>query len=437
VAEGKGKAGQRLHGDPAARVVVAGASGFAGAGGPPRAARLSGRSAGAGPPHGGFLIADGGSNNRIRRVDAAGMITTVAGSGELGAGAEAIAAVASPLNDVRGVAPTPDGGFLLTDFGNNRVRKVDAGGTIRTVAGTGAPSFGGDGGPATAATMRQPWDLEVAPDGSFLVTDLGNARVRRVDSAGTITTVAGTGSIGSSGDGGPATAAKFFSPTGLAPMPGGGFLVTDVSDFRVRWVEGAAPVVEPPDTDAPDTTIDGPPEGSATRVASAAFTYGATPATDLDHFECRLDSAAFATCPSSGMVFSGLADGTHVVAVRAVDAAGNADLTPATRSWTVDTVAPVITLATPTAGAAYRLTLPGILAGLVPATIASYSCSDGAGTGVGSCVGSVPNHTPIATGSLGSKTFTVTAEDALGNRATRTITYRVVLLGCLTPTLCI
>src|SRR5207247_4861457 len=106
-----------------------------------------------------------------------------------------------------GVAPLPDGGFLVDDTGNARIRRVWHDGTITTAAGNGAPGYSGDGGPAVDAELSGVHDVTAAP-GGFLIADTGNDRVRLVRADGTIVTIAGSGARGFSGDGGPAVAAE-------------------------------------------------------------------------------------------------------------------------------------------------------------------------------------------------------------------------------------
>jgi hypothetical protein len=133
-------------------------------------------------PDGGFLIADAG-NRRVRRVSPTGIITTVAGTGVQGSSGDGGAATAAQLNDPDGIASTPDGGFLIADFFGNRVRWVSPTGVITTVAGTGAASVfrDGDGGPATAANIDMPFGVAVTPSGGFVFSEEGNAAVRLVD----------------------------------------------------------------------------------------------------------------------------------------------------------------------------------------------------------------------------------------------------------------
>jgi NHL repeat len=209
-------------------------AGFSGDGGPAIGAQLNFPSDVALTPDGGFLIVDQG-NYRVRRVAPDGTITTAAGTGTAGLSGDGGPATAARLNSPIGAAVTADGGFLIADTNNDRVRRVSPDGTISTAAGT-TLGYSGDGGPATAAQLNTPSWLEVMPDGGFLIADTHNQRVRRVAPDGTITTVAGTGTAGSSGDGGPATAARLFRPGTLTRAPDGGFLIGDVFNHKVRRV---------------------------------------------------------------------------------------------------------------------------------------------------------------------------------------------------------
>jgi hypothetical protein len=137
---------------------------------------------------------------------------------------------------VAAVAAT-GGAILIADTGNDRVRRASGNGTITTVAGNGVRGFGGDGGPATAASLSSPHNLAVLPDGGFLIADEGNNRVRRVWPNGTITTVAGTGTAGFSGDGGAATAAELDQPKAVAVLSDlRGYLIADAANSRIRVV---------------------------------------------------------------------------------------------------------------------------------------------------------------------------------------------------------
>lgn len=188
-----------------------------------------------------LLVADAG-NNRIRRIDANGVVTTVAGS-TLGFSGDGGPAIAAQLNNPRGVTPTADGGFLIADAGNNRIRKVDAAGIITTVGGSGA-GFGGDGGSATDALLANPSDVVELPHGAFIVADAANNRIRKVTPLGAIFTVSG-GAPGLGGDNGPASGALLNSPNALQFAPGGGFLVGDTANHRIRRVADFGQVPDP------------------------------------------------------------------------------------------------------------------------------------------------------------------------------------------------
>ena len=212
-----------------------GTRGFGGDGGPAAAARLTSPRNVAPDGAGNLYIADTW-NRRIRKVDAAGVISTVAGGGSVGDGG---AAAAAQLNIPRDVAPDGSGNLYIADSRNHRIRKVDAAGVISTVAGDGTEGFGGDSGPAAAAQLRFPRD--VAPDGSgnLYIADASNHRIRKVDAAGVISTVAGDGTEGFGGDGGPAAAAQLRFPWGVAPDGSGNLYIADASNHRIRKVDAA------------------------------------------------------------------------------------------------------------------------------------------------------------------------------------------------------
>jgi hypothetical protein len=167
---------------------------------------------------------------------APGDIFTFVGTGAAGFGGDAGPATSGTLRQPMAVAWLGDGSALVADFGNHRIRRISPSGQITTVAGTGTDGYSGDGGPATSAQLSWPIDVEPTADGGFRIADLGNKRVRRVSPAGVITTVAGTGQGGSQGDGGPATSARVGAPTGVAVTTDGGFLVADANAHRVRRV---------------------------------------------------------------------------------------------------------------------------------------------------------------------------------------------------------
>jgi sugar lactone lactonase YvrE len=207
-------------------------AGYAGDGGPAAAAQLSGPQGVATAPDGATLIADT-RNNAVRRVSPSGLITTIAG-GSQGAGGDNGPAVDAELDAPSDVAVLGDGSVLIADAGNHRIRRIAPGGIITTIAGS-TRGLSGDGGLAIAARMDSPRGLAPLPEGGFLFADTGNGRVRRVAPNGAITTVAGT-VPGFAGDGGPAVAARLNAPGGVTLTGDGGYLIADTGNGRVRRV---------------------------------------------------------------------------------------------------------------------------------------------------------------------------------------------------------
>jgi RHS repeat-associated protein len=180
------------------------------------------------------------NNYRIRKVDTNGIITTVAGNGSRGYSGDGGPAVNAQIWDPRFATVDRGGNLYLTDYGNNRIRKVDANGIITTVAGTGTPGFNGDGGPAVNAQICKPTGVVVDGAGNLYFADFDNVRIRKVDSRGIITTVAGgTGNVygGYSGDGGPAVNAELNDPHGVAVDSAGNLYVADYANARIRKVD--------------------------------------------------------------------------------------------------------------------------------------------------------------------------------------------------------
>ncbi len=204
-------------------------------GGPATAAWLRSPTAAAADAAGNLYIADSG-NHRIRRVDAAGNIATVAGTGTYGFSGDGGPATAAQLRSPTDVAIDAAGNLYIADSENHRIRRVDAAGNIATVAGTGADGFSGDGGPAAAAQLYAPRDVAVDGAGNFYIADQGSHRIRRVDTTGNIATVAGTGADGFSGDGGPATAAQLWRPLGVTANAAGNLYVADTANHRIRKI---------------------------------------------------------------------------------------------------------------------------------------------------------------------------------------------------------
>jgi hypothetical protein len=196
-----------------------------------------------------ILIADRG-NNRIRKVSPGGVIETVAGTGLSGFSGDGGPATSAEIDDPSDISALEDCAFLFVDEANERIRRVDADGTISTVAGTGSSGPLGDDGPATDAYLR-PVGVTALNDGGFLIADENDNRVRRVDPGGTITTDAGNGNTGSGGDGGMPDVAELAGPMDVTVSPEGGYYIADAGNHKVRFVWSydlpAGADVTPPD----------------------------------------------------------------------------------------------------------------------------------------------------------------------------------------------
>ncbi len=268
--------------------------GESGDGGPAGGAQLRSPSGVAVDDSDNLYIADTG-NHRVRKVDSMGTISTIAGTGERGFGGDGGPAVQAQLASPSGVAVDGAGNLFIADTRNQRIRKVDSSGTISTVAGTGEFGFGGDGGPATEAQLSNPAGMAVDGAGNLYIADLRDHRIRKVDSTGTISTVAGTGEFGFGGDGGPATEAQLFFPSGVALDAAGNLFIADQVNNRIRKVDSS---------------------GTITTVAGAGefgFSGDGGPAT-----EAQLNSPADVTADASGNLY--IADGSN--RIRKVDSAG-------------------------------------------------------------------------------------------------------------------
>lgn len=214
-----------------------GTDGDSGDGGAAVAARISFPTSVAVDAQGNLYIVDSG-NHRVRKVTPGGVMMAFAGNGMLGSSGDGGAATDATLNNPQAVAVDAQGNVYISDSGNNRIRRVNAtDGKIATYAGTGADAFGGDGGPATQAQLSLPYGIALDAAGNLYIADNGNRRVRKVTASdGKITTVAGNGRLGNAGDGGPATQAQFQSPYGVTVDRNGVLYVVDDTDARIRRI---------------------------------------------------------------------------------------------------------------------------------------------------------------------------------------------------------
>jgi len=209
---------------------------FSGDGGPATSAALNGPYAVAVDAWGNLFIEDQG-DDRVRKVNTNGIITTVAGNGTHSFSGDSGFATNAALANPAGVAVDVAGNLYIADFENLRIRKVFTNGIITTVAGNGNRSFSGDGGAAINAGLDSPYGLTVDAAGNLFIADTANERIRKVDTNGIITSVAGTGEGTFHGDGGAATNSALNQPTAVAVDAGGNLFIADLGNNRIRRVD--------------------------------------------------------------------------------------------------------------------------------------------------------------------------------------------------------
>lgn len=207
----------------------------------------------------------------------AATVTTFAGTGTKGFSGDGGPATKAELNNVFGVARGPDGFLYICDMDNARVRRVGPAGTIETYAGNGVRGRKGDGGPADKASLNMPYELAWDKAGNLFIVELANNAVRRVDAkTRIITTIAGTGKPGFSGDGGPATQAQFNAPHSLAFDPAGDLYVCDILNHRVRKIDMKTGIISTwSGTGEAKTAPDGSPISGSPLNGPRALAFGA------------------------------------------------------------------------------------------------------------------------------------------------------------------
>ncbi len=237
---------------------------YAGDGGPATAAHLSNVAGLAIDANDNLYVADE-VNNRIRKIDRNGRITTIAGNGKMGYSGNGKAATLAALYYPIGVAVDAVGNVFFADAGNNAVRCITKDGIINTVAGTGAGGYTGDGGPASAARLSHPTGVAIDPGGDLYIADEKNNVIRKVSPArgGKISTIAGTGKPGYGGDNGPARNASLNNPTGIAADSAGNLYIADYNNNRIRKIDAAGSMTTVAGTGAKGTGGDGGPATDA------------------------------------------------------------------------------------------------------------------------------------------------------------------------------
>ncbi len=254
--------------------------GYAGDGGPATAARMNQPAGVCVDKAGNIYFADKG-NSCIRKVTVAtGTISTIAGSTTSGYSGDNGPATNAKLSFPRGVCANDAGDIYIADYGNNRIRRVDAAtGIITTVAGLGPAGYSGDGGMAFAAKLSTPNNVFIDKHGNLFISDYGNNVIRMVAGDGKITTVAGNGSNGYSGDGGPPTAATFYGPTAVFVDDSDHIYIADGTNSAIRLIKpdvtAVNDVLQPgqvlifPDPSSGIFTVATPLQGTMVRIYDA------------------------------------------------------------------------------------------------------------------------------------------------------------------------
>lgn len=209
--------------------------GYSGDGGPAIAAELCGPMGIYTDTYGNVYVADIG-NQRIRVINTNGIINTVAGNGTLGFSGDGGAATAAEFDDPAGICGDVYGNIYVADEFNNRVRRINANGTIITIAGSAIRGYSGDGGPATAAEFYYPSGVAADSAGDILIADESNNCIRKVNAEGIISTIAGNGVAGFMGDGGPAISSELSNPAGIGIDNKGNIFITDGFNSRIREI---------------------------------------------------------------------------------------------------------------------------------------------------------------------------------------------------------
>ena len=221
-------------------VAGTGTRGFGGDGGPATSARFNYPNGLAASADGAIYVADY-RNNRIRKIDNTGIVTTIAGNGRVGGPKPEVPAVSTPLRRPRTVDVDSAGRVFIPDVWTNRVYVVDNSGILRVAAGNGELRASGDGGPATDAALGNPHDVAISDTDTLYIADPFSDLIRKVTSDGVITTVAGTGESGYNGDGSPATDFQLRFPSRVAAYSDRKVLVLDALNHRIRVLTAEVP----------------------------------------------------------------------------------------------------------------------------------------------------------------------------------------------------
>jgi sugar lactone lactonase YvrE len=184
---------------------------------------------------GNIYVTDWG-NARVRKVNTNGIISTIAGNGIYGYSGDGGPATLASLGGPSGISIDNSGNTYVTDIGNNRIRKITSSGIISTIAGNGTYGYSGDGGMATNASFRDPTGITIDHNGNIFIADVFNNAIRKISATGIISTIAGNGTPGFSGDGDQATLAQLYYPTSIVTDDSGNVFIADEDNNRIRKV---------------------------------------------------------------------------------------------------------------------------------------------------------------------------------------------------------
>ncbi|MEW6556281.1 MAG: carboxypeptidase regulatory-like domain-containing protein [Elusimicrobiota bacterium] len=310
-------------------------AGFSGDGGAATSAQLNFPSDVAVDSSGNLYIADS-SNHRIRKVNTSGIITTVAGTGTAGYSGDGGAATDAKLNQPMGV--TIKGSDLyIADTNNNRIRKVDSSGIITTVAGTGVSGSSGDGGAATSAQISEVRSVTFDNAGNYYIVELTSSCVRKVNTSGIISTVAGTpGSSGFSGDNGAATSAQLWNPRDIAVDSSGNLYIADGSNHRIRRVNTSGIITTVAGTGTAGYSGDGGDPRAANLNAPHGIAFDSSyNLYYVGHCEYTVRKIVYTGTIQGNLVYTGSQTGTYIVNVSTdINFSVQNTTKPATTSYT-------------------------------------------------------------------------------------------------------
>jgi sugar lactone lactonase YvrE len=223
-------------------IVGNGICNFAGDGGPAKSAMVCQPYGVAVDNAGNVYVADT-YNYRIRKINSSGIISTIAGNGTATFSGDGGPSVNAAVNAPSGLTVDAAGNIYIADAGNYRVRKINSSGIISTIAGNGVAGFSGDGGPAVNASFSTTYSVAVDPAGNIYISDIYNGRIRKVNTAGIVSTIGGNGVVGFSGDGGPATSAQISNPYGITVDAAGNIYIADTYNNRVRLITSSSGII--------------------------------------------------------------------------------------------------------------------------------------------------------------------------------------------------